>query len=521
MSETESSGICPMCDRTFPLKTLESHVNKCIFLSEKSNNGPKRMCGETSSEALLFSACKKAKTQGNTQDKQEKDVSFQSSVPLAEQMRPTTLKDFIGQNQVLGENKILRSLLQQQDIPSMILWGPPGCGKTTLAHIINKMIQENTSNQTRFVKLSAVTAGVNELKEIVKVAKNELQLFKRRTILFMDEIHRFNKLQQDSFLPHVESGILTLIGATTENPSFSLNSALLSRCRVVVLEKLKTKDLLKILRRAAEKLGCLVIDSDNVDEDSSSEESDQDIAEDNESSPPVVEDGEHKFTIEEDLLIWLAKISDGDARIALNSLHIALQYQKDEGNRDNKITLDDIKNGIKRSHLLYDRKGDQHYNTISALHKSIRASDDNATLYWLTRMMQGGEDPLFIARRLVRAASEDIGLADPSALSIAVSAMQGCQLIGMPECDVLLAQAAVYLARAPKSREMDRALGNAKMCIANHEGPLPEVPLHLRNAPTKLMRELNYGKGYNGRHKSESGLSYMPEGMEGTDFFTS
>nr|CAD7403597.1 unnamed protein product [Timema cristinae] len=365
-----------------------------------------------------------------------------STVPLAEQMRPVDLTCFVGQNHVLGQDKVLRTLLQKQDIPSMILWGPPGCGKvmryttssllhintilvvecicvctqTTLAHIIAKQCRRGAEG-VRFVKLSATMSGVNEIKEAVKVAKNELG-FKRRTILFMDEIHRFNKLQQgmglrlrgptdfagyvtvppppmlqDIFLPHIESGTITLIGATTENPSFSLNSALLSRCRVIVLEKLDTESLVTILTRAVRGVGGRVVH--------------QGLTPSEQDTP--------RFLMDSETVLWLAEMCDGDARIALNSLQLALQSRDTVPGRILMISLDDIKDGVKercclqRSHLLYDKKGEEHYNIISAMHKSIRASDDNAALYWLTRMLQGGEDPVFIARRLVRAASEDIG----------------------------------------------------------------------------------------------------------------
>ncbi|XP_046403584.1 ATPase WRNIP1-like isoform X2 [Ischnura elegans] len=417
-------------------------------------------------------------------------------------MRPTELSQFVGQKHVLGPNKVLLKIIQSEDIPSMILWGPPGCGKTTLAHIIADKCKKSKT-QWKFVKLSATMDGVKDVKEIVKIAQNEASMFKKRTILFMDEIHRFNKLQQDIFLPHVESGLITLIGATTENPSFSLNSALLSRCAVIVLEKLMPEDLSTVLRRAVSELGGIVKEGHGAN--SSTRAS-----------------AYESFVIDEASLKWLAEMCDGDARIALNSLQITYQGIMNStcsnGNNSHVVTLEDIKDGVKRSHMLYDKKGDEHYNTISALHKSIRAGDDNAALYWLARMIEGGEDPLFVARRLVRAAAEDIGLADPNALTQAVAAMQGCQLIGIPECDVILAQCVVYLSRAPKSRALDTAINKAKECVRNHQGPLPPVPLHLRNAPTRLMKDLNYGKGYNMASKEESGLTYMPEGMEGVQF---
>lgn len=315
--------------------------------------------------------------------------------------------------------------------------------------------------------------GVAEVKEATTIAGNDLK-FGRRTVIFMDEIHRFNKLQQDIFLPHVESGRITLIGATTENPSFSLNSALLSRCRVIVLEKLTVKDLLNILNRAVESIKGVIF-KDTIDVNS---------------LPEVP-----RFLIDEKTIEFLADTCDGDARIALGGLELAIQSivpnEKDflvKG--PGLITLEDIQESLKKTHMLYDKKGDQHYDMISALHKSVRASDENAALYWLTRMLSGGEDPVYIARRLVRMSSEDIGLKDPKALGIAVHTMHACKMMGMPECDVLLAQCAIYLARAPKSRLMEDALRAAQRVVANHKGPQPGVPLHLRNAPTKLMGEL-------------------------------
>lgn len=319
--------------------------------------------------------------------------------------------------------------------------------------------------------------GVNDVKEVVRQAKND-QRFQRKTILFMDEIHRFNKLQQDIFLPHVESGSITLIGATTENPSFSLNSALLSRCRVIILEKLSAIDMFKILQRSLAIFKAMVFDE--------VPESANEMA--------TIAGFVPKILVEKNALEWLADMCDGDARIALNSLQLAMQSTNLNGRDDDGglklITLEAIQEGIKKSHMLYDRKGDQHYDMISALHKSIRASDDSAALYWCTRIMAGGEDPRYICRRMVRAASEDIGLADPQAVSVALSALNAVQLLGMPEADCVIAQCAVYLARAPKNPETFLALQRCKQDVAECKGPQPSVPLHLRNAPTKLMKEL-------------------------------
>lgn len=429
-------------------------------------------------------------------------------------MRPSTLEEYMGQSKVLGTDTLLRSLLESNEVPSIILWGPPGCGKTTLAHIIAK---NSKKHNTRFVTLSATSASTNDVREVIKQAQNEQKLFKRKTILFVDEIHRFNKSQQDTFLPHVECGTVTLIGATTENPSFQVNTALLSRCRVIVLEKLSVEAMGAILMRAVNSLGIRVLDQDR---------------------PCDAEDGgsgeEMPVYIEEKALSTLAHLCDGDARTGLNGLQLAVQARLGAGKQSYSypgakrspktgviIMEDHVKEGLQRSHILYDRAGEEHYNCISALHKSMRGSDANASLYWLARMLEGGEDPLYVARRLVRFASEDVGLADPSALTQAVAAFQGCHLIGMPECEVLLAQCVVYLARAPKSIEVYSAYNNVKACLKNHKGPLPPVPLHLRNAPTKLMKGLGYGQGYkyNPMCKGPVEQDYLPEELKGLNFF--
>uniref|UniRef100_UPI00398F4A5B ATPase WRNIP1 n=1 Tax=Pristiophorus japonicus TaxID=55135 RepID=UPI00398F4A5B len=411
------------------------------------------------------------------------------SKPLAEIMRPSVLGELIGQSKVLGENTLLRTLLESHEIPSLILWGPPGCGKTSLAHVLAN--NSKKQNSTRFVSLSATSASTNNIREMIKQAQNERKLFKRRTIVFFDEIHRFNKTQQDTFLPHVECGTITLIGATTENPSFQINAALLSRCRVIVLEKLSVEAMETILLRALSSLGISVVGQDKeVGSMDGSKES------------------ELCISIEPEAIRSIAYLCDGDARAALNGLHLAIQAKVAETrkpqnnnvqqNTTKKIIIKEthIKEGLQRSHILYDRAGEEHYNCISALHKTMRASDEKSALYWLARMLEGGEDPLYVARRLVRFASEDIGLADPLALTQAVSAYQGCHFIGMPECEVILAQCVVYLARAPKSVEVYVAYGAVKESVRNHKGPLPSVPLHLRNAPTKLMKDLGYGRGY-------------------------
>uniref|UniRef100_A0A3Q2VB02 WRN helicase interacting protein 1 n=1 Tax=Haplochromis burtoni TaxID=8153 RepID=A0A3Q2VB02_HAPBU len=405
--------------------------------------------------------------------------------PLAEVLRPETLEEYFGQNKVVGEQSLFRPFLDSQEIPSLILWGPPGCGKTTLAHIIASTSKKKGT--ARFVTLSATSTSTNEVREVIKQAQNELRLCKRKTILFIDEIHRFNKSQQDTFLPHVECGTVTLIGATTENPSFQVNAALLSRCKVLVLEKLSVEAMGSILNRA-------VVPT---------------------SSSTVVS---HIY-IQQKALDTMAYLCDGDARVGLNSLQLAVQAQMSKTNllapdaspQEILVTEEHVKEGLQRSHILYDKAGEEHYNCISALHKSMRGSHENASLYWLGRMLEGGEDPLYVARRLVRFASEDVGMADPAALTQAVSAFQACHFIGMPECEVILAQCVVYL-----------AYDNVKTCLRSHKGPLPPVPLHLRNAPTRLMKQLGYSKGYkyNPAFSDPVEQEYLPEELQGINFFT-
>ncbi|XP_063705299.1 ATPase WRNIP1-like [Culicoides brevitarsis] len=544
--DAEQEVSCPICDKFMSSKEIVDHVDRCIFLRqeeeapnrssdnitnvrdgkrafplfEKSFNPapkkqklspgrniaknnkkiPQKTIDLTSNENEEPSEMTSSKSLSD--QKVEKDEESMSNIPLAERVRPKTIEELIGQSNILGKGTVLRKLFENAEIPSMILWGPPGCGKTSFSNVIHQKCKD--SNTLRFVKTSAAFgSGVNDIKEIIKVAKNEAK-FKRKTILFMDEIHRFNKAQQDIFLPHVENGTITLIGATTENPSFSLNNALLSRCRVIVLEKLQTDELIEILKRGLEVYKGICVDKDAP------------LA-DVETLGYVPE-----MIVERGTLKWLAEMSDGDARNALNSLQLAIQAVKLKDKKQNgilKLNIDELKDGIKRSHILYDRKGDQHYDMISALHKSIRASDDNAALYWATRMMIGGEDPRYICRRLVRAASEDIGLADPNAIAVALNALQAVQLVGMPEADCIIAQCAVYLARAPKSTETYHAMKRCQDMIKNHQGAQPAVPLHLRNAPTKLMKDLGYAAGYNTLHKDESGFDYMPEGLEDVNFF--
>ncbi|HOB89777.1 MAG TPA: replication-associated recombination protein A [Candidatus Colwellbacteria bacterium] len=395
-------------------------------------------------------------------------------------MRPETLEDFVGQDEIIGVGKMLRKAIEVDEIPSMIFWGPPGCGKTTLARIIAKM------TKARFVQFSAASGSVKEIREIVAGAKELLRNKNQKTILFVDEIHRFNKAQQDAFLPHVESGVIILIGATTENPSFEVNSALLSRSRVFVLKALEPEDIEVILKKAL---------------------SDKERG-----------FGNLKINISEDSIKFLASVADGDARTALNALELAVKSVKPAiGKKGLKpIKIDDvsIREALQKTHLLYDKKGEEHYNLISALHKSMRGSDPDATLYWLGRMLEAGEDPLFVARRLIRFASEDIGLANPNAMLLAVAAYEAAHFIGMPECNLSLAEAAVYMAKSKKSNELYLAYGKVQRDI--EEMPNEGVPLHLRNAPTKLMKDIGYGKGYkyNPKYKEPVEQDYLPERLK-------
>lgn len=497
MSATPSSfEECAVCQKLLPSDQLEDHVNQCFEKQSQKFSSPanKKRAAAEKTYGIFNNAAKKPKVEVKTEAKIKepsrdmasvspasssvlKKVKAKPDPPLAELIRAQTFEDYVGQHQAVGENSIIRNLLKNNNIPSMIFWGPPGSGKTTLAHIIWNHCTNNKED-FRFVKLSACTSGINDVKDVVKQAKNFQDTLKKRTILFMDEIHRFNKLQQDAFLPHVENGTIILLGATTENPSFSLNNALLSRCRVIVLEKLQPADIMKILRRA---LGLFKAVEMEVDQSLAFEEHLQTLG----YSPEI--------GISNESLQWIADISDGDARMALNSLEMCMK-QAAATRKDSEvfktIKLDDIKEGIQKSHLLYDRAGDQHYDIISAMIKSIRASDDNASLYWTTRMIESGEDPRYIVRRLIRSASEDIGLADPHALVLATSTLAAVTHVGMPESDCIIAQLAVYLARAPKSTESYHAMKKCKEMIKNHKGSMPAVPLHLRNAPTKLMKNL-------------------------------
>lgn len=399
--------------------------------------------------------------------------------PLASRMRPEDLEGFVGQSHLLGEGKILRQLIAQDRIPSMIFWGPPGVGKTTLAGIIAH------KTHAEFINFSAVTSGIKEIKEVMSQAEQSRRMG-IKTVVFVDEIHRFNKAQQDAFLPYVEKGSIILIGATTENPSFEINSALLSRCQVFVLQALTTEDLCLLLKRTIR--------------------SEQGF-------------GYLNIEISDDMIHMIAEFANGDARTALNVLEMAVTNGEISPDKTT-VTMEVLKQCIGRKSLLYDKKGEEHYNLISALHKSMRNSDPDAAVYWLARMLEAGEDPLYVARRLVRYASEDIGMADSQALPLAVAAYQACHFLGMPECNVHLSHAVIYLSMAPKSNSAYKAYEAAKTDAQNM---LAEpVPLIIRNAPTKLMEQLHYGEGYVYAHATEEKLTPMqclPDSLVGKEYY--
>ncbi|MGE4559521.1 MAG: replication-associated recombination protein A [Desulfobulbus sp.] len=412
--------------------------------------------------------------------------------PLAERMRPIRLDDFVGQHHLVGQGQFLTQLIDSGRIPSLLLWGPPGSGKTTLATILAHSIS------ARFIFFSAVLAGVKEVRQIVDQAREALESDHRPTILFVDEIHRFNKSQQDAFLPHVESGLLTLIGATTENPSFNINAPLLSRCQVLLLAPLDVEDIKQVLQRAA--------------------------------TDAVNGLGSLQLSIEEEALTMLAEAADGDCRRALNHLDTVAAFAREQAKRQTNesgasagpllITREHVQQSLQQKTLRYDAHGEEHYNLISALHKSLRDSDPDGAVYWLGRMLVGGEDPLYIARRMIRFASEDIGNADPQALQVALNGREAYHMLGSPEGELALYQVAAYLATAPKSNAVYVCTHRVRADI-ERTGSLP-VPLHIRNAPTRLMKDFGYGRGYQYAHDDRDGLvlqEHLPPELTGTTYY--
>ena len=412
------------------------------------------------------------------------DTENNNNQPLAARMRPRNLDEFVGPKHLVGEGKVLRNLIERDSISSMIFWGPPGVGKTTLAQIIA------AGTNAQFITFSAVTSGIKEIKNVMQQA-DRMTALGARTIVFVDEIHRFNKAQQDAFLPFVEKGSIVLIGATTENPSFEVNGALLSRCKVFVLHQLSQEDISQLVRNAL-------------------------------NDPRGF--GDQDVRISDDIIMALSSFANGDARTALSTLEMMILNADRETGPDGreviKVTEEDFEQCTSRKSLLYDKQGEEHYNLISALHKSMRNSDADAAVYWLARMLESGEDPMYIARRVTRFAAEDIGLADPRALELSVAAFQACHLIGMPECSVHLTEAVIYNSLAPKSNAVDvaymEAAADANKTIAE------PVPLQIRNAPTKLMKELDYGKGYIYAHDTEDKIADMqclPDNLKGREYY--
>jgi putative ATPase len=404
-----------------------------------------------------------------------------AGAPLADRMRPQSLDEIVGQEHLLGPGRVLRTAIERSELHSMILWGPPGSGKTTLASLMAQ------TTGASFVAFSAVLSGVKEIRAVIAEAEAGQRRHGRPTILFVDEIHRFNRAQQDAFLPHVEKGTIILVGATTENPSFEVNSALLSRCRVYVLHALDEAAIVEILRRAI--------------------------------ADPERGLGRRRPLVEDAALARIAALANGDARSALNILELAVTLAAPEGGRP-RVTDTAVREAAQRKSLLYDKAGEEHYNLISALHKSLRDSDPDASLYWMTRMLESGEDPLYVARRLVRFASEDVGNADPEALTLTLAAKEAYDFLGSPEGELALAQATLYLALAPKSNAVYVAYNEAKADVA--ERPAEPVPLHIRNAPTRLMKDLGYGAGYEYAHDAPDARvdqEHLPEALRARRYY--
>lgn len=411
-----------------------------------------------------------------------REEQLRKEAPLAARVRPNSFAEFVGQEHLVGEGRVLRKSIEADQLPSIIFWGPPGSGKTTLAHIIANI------TKSYFSPISAVNAGVADLRKIVEEAKERRSLYHQRTILFIDEIHRFNKAQQDAILPFVENGTITLIGATTENPSFEVISPLLSRCRVFTLNPLTDKEIELIIQRALE-------------------DEEQGL-------------GKLKVDLDSDALEHLIAMSDGDARVVLNALELAASATQPDEEGRRRIPLSTIEDALQHHALLYDKSGEEHYNLISAFHKSLRGSDPDAALYWLGRMLEAGEDPLYVARRLVRFASEDVGMADPQALVVAMAAQQAVHFIGMPEGNLALAEATVYLATAPKSNSLYRAYSQVQEDVQRTRND--PVPSHLRNPVTRLMRNLGYGKGYKYAHDYPGHFvpqQHLPQALQGRHYY--
>ncbi|OIW02448.1 hypothetical protein TanjilG_05041 [Lupinus angustifolius] len=462
------------------------------ILSHKSSTSPPPKSQSNLNNFFLSSSTKRLKPSPSPSIPNSSKTKHYK--PLYERLRPTTLDDVVGQDHLLSPNSLLRSSIHRNRLPSILLWGPPGTGKTTLAKAIV------TNSKYRFVSLSAVTSGVKDVRDAVDEARKLRLKTDQTTVLFVDEVHRFNKSQQDSFLPVIEDGSIVFIGATTENPSFHLVTPLLSRCRVLTLNPLQPRHVAVLINRAV----------DDLDKG-------------------LTQSVGFRVGVNQDVVDFIANNCDGDARVALNVLEIAavtaaarVQHKEDDTTIDEcrvVVTLDDAKEALQSKHLAYDKDGEEHYNLISALHKSMRGSDADAAIYWLARMLEGGEEPLYIARRLVRFASEDVGLADPLALSQAVSCYQACHFIGMPECNVILSQCVAYLALAPKSVAVYKAIGAAQKVVRESVGQNEGVPLHLRNAPTKLMKEVGYGKGYiYPPDNPNTSQTYLPPSLQGYKF---